>query len=78
MALQWPSNYSKKTPQRWKNVGDFSLIMIPVIMAAIPNLPVSQTAMTWSMQIGSILLVAIKFWTKNKVEETAKPEVATQ
>lgn len=62
-------NYNKPTPLNWQRIGDFMLVMIPVTLAVIPNLPISQTAQTWAMQIGPLLLVATKFWTKGKVDQ---------
>lgn len=59
--------YRKPTPPGWRNVGDFALVMIPVIMGAAPNLPISASAQTWIMQIGAVLMVGIKFWTNTKV-----------
>ena len=65
-------NYKKPTPPKWRKIGDFALLLIPVFHTSIGNAPEGTFTTRQLYWIGLVLTtfpLAIKFWTSTKVEE---------
>jgi hypothetical protein len=76
MQKVW-ANYKKPTPIRWRKIGDFALIMIPVIQTSLLGAPegiFSDHMKFWVGVISSITLTGIKFFTNTFVEKTPTEE----
>lgn len=66
------SDYKKPTPKKHRMIGDFSLVLIPVIMTSIGQAPegtFTQKQEYWIMTLSTILLVAFKFFTNTYTNE---------
>ncbi len=72
-------NYKRATPVKWRKIGDFALIMLPVIQVGVMGAPAGTFTVIQQYWIGfgaSILIPAFKFWTNTKKEE--EPTVGNQ
>lgn len=60
------SKLRQRYQNKWKLLGDFSILLIPILSAALPNMPVSEAARYWCGLSLNISLVGVKFWTSSK------------
>jgi hypothetical protein len=70
MKSLWDS-YKKPTPVRWRKIGDFALVMLPVIQVGLMGAPegtFSPGQQYWIGFASSILIPAFKFWTNTRKE----------
>ena len=58
--------YSEPTPKYWRQVGDFSLVMLVAIQPMVDSMPIGDKSKYWVDFTLTILLVGIKFWTNTK------------
>lgn len=69
-----PKHYSSPTPKKLRMIGDFCLLLLPVIQGGLANAPsVSDAAKYWIGFIATILLVAAKFFTNMYKDDVAPP-----
>lgn len=76
------SNYSKRTPNRLKAIGDFFLYSIPVVNGVLMTMPEvghGEVIKSWIMfgwtMLSSLLKIATKYFADDPGEE--KPEDQT-
>lgn len=58
--------YKEPTPPYWRMLGDYALVLMVAIEAALPTLPLSENAHKWTAFAVSIIGVSVKFWTNTK------------
>lgn len=63
------ANYWQPTPVKWRMVGDFALILVPVIQGGLLGAPgLTDNGKYWISFISTVVLTAVKFWTNTKKE----------
>lgn len=69
-------NYKKPTPVKWRKIGDFALLMLPVIQGGLLSAPnVTESQKYWIGFIASILIPAFKFWTNTQKDTEATQDI---
>lgn len=58
------SNYYKKTPRKWKQIGDAALFGIPLISGTIMPLPIDENLKIWILFGFNLGLAVVKIITK--------------
>jgi hypothetical protein len=58
--------YYDPTPRHYRKIGDFALVIMVVIEAYLPQLPLSESQHAWAAFGVALLGAAIKFWTNTK------------
>lgn len=66
-------NYYHPTPKKMRVLGDFFLVLIPVITGFVPSMPISEDNRFWVTFATTIGGVSAKFIT-NLFRETNEPE----
>jgi hypothetical protein len=64
-------DYKTATPARWRKIGDFALLTIPVIDGILLSIPTKWMDMEMTKflsSIWSLLALGIKFWTNTHKE----------
>lgn len=59
------ANYKKPTPPIWRKIGDFSLLIIPVLEAQFALVP--ETINPWIKWGITTVLILFKVWTNTRV-----------
>jgi hypothetical protein len=58
------SNRKKKTPKRWRKLGNSLLVAIPFMELTIRQSPLSEEAKNWIIFITGLTFIASKFLTR--------------
>lgn len=58
-------NYKKPVPPKWRKIGDFALVALPVLEAQLNTMPEVNEWYKWSLMTAIILF---KLWTNTKVD----------
>ena len=59
-------NYAKPTPKKWRRLGDFAIVAIPVIEAQLALYPMEiHPVLKWGI---TTILILFKLYTNTKVE----------
>ena len=67
------SNYYKRTPKKWKLIGDICLFAIPILETPILALPISDDIKAWIAPILALILGLAKIITKFLGSEPIEP-----
>lgn len=65
-------NYKKPTPVKFRKIGDFSLLLIPVIQIGLAEAPegvLEPSTKFWIGFVASIVLTIVKFLTNTMPEK---------
>ena len=67
MIKQAWANYQKPTPVKWRKIGDFALIMLPVLQGGLMGAPdLSDATKYYIGFIATVLITGFKFWTNTR------------
>jgi len=58
--------YKQPTPKKWRMIGDFAIIVVPVLEIQLNQMPTVNPWVKWSITTSLILF---KFWTNTRVEK---------
>lgn len=65
-------NYYQPTPKKFRQIGDFCLIMVPVIQAGLIAAPsMTDNSKYWIGFITTVVLTGVKFWTNTFKEDSS-------
>ena len=67
------SNYYKRTPKKWKHIGDMCLFAIPILETPILAFPIPEDIKAWIAPSLALILGIAKIVTKFLGSEPIEP-----
>ena len=68
------NNYKKPTPNRWRKIGDYILLITGLIPIQLPMLPIPDNQKVWIGAGSTFVGITLKFWTNTKKTPDPEPE----
>lgn len=61
--------YKQPTPPYWRRIGDYALVIMVLLEAMLPTLPISKDAHLWGAFAVALIGATVKFWTNTKTSK---------